>query len=80
MEEQEKVLMVQKELKRLHLMELVKGGKISLREAGEKIRVNYFLPIKSAGISYDINLFPHRPQSQDVSSVLSRCGMKNDHG
>ena len=33
--------MGQKELKRWHLMELVKGGKITLREAGEKIGVSY---------------------------------------
>jgi transposase len=41
MEKQEKVLMGQKELKRWHLMELVKVGKITLREAGEKIGVSY---------------------------------------
>src|SRR4030067_2426793 len=41
MEKQEKVLMGKKELKRWHLMELVKGGKITLREAGEKIGVSY---------------------------------------
>src|SRR4030065_1661394 len=41
MEKQEKVLMGQRELKRWHLMELVKGGKITLREAGEKIGVSY---------------------------------------
>src|SRR4030067_301481 len=41
MEKQEKILMGQKELKRWHLMELVKGGKITLREAGEKIGVSY---------------------------------------
>jgi transposase len=39
--ETEKILMGQKELKRWHLMELVKGGKITLREAGEKIGVSY---------------------------------------
>ncbi|MDO9125102.1 MAG: ISNCY family transposase [Deltaproteobacteria bacterium] len=39
--ETEKILMGQKELKRWHLMELVKGGKITLREAGEKIDVSY---------------------------------------
>ena len=33
--------MGQKELKRWYLMELVKGGKITLREAGEKIGVSY---------------------------------------
>ena len=33
--------MGQRELKRWHLMELVKGGKITLREAGEKIGVSY---------------------------------------
>jgi len=41
MREQEKVLMGQKELKRLHLMEMVKVGKITLKEAGEKIGVSY---------------------------------------
>ncbi len=41
MEKQEKVLMGQRELKRWHLKELVKGGKITLREAGEKIGVSY---------------------------------------
>ena len=39
--EQEKILMGQRELKRWHLMELVKGGKITLKEAGEKIGVSY---------------------------------------
>src|SRR4030066_2328078 len=39
--EQEKILMWQRELKRWHLMELVKAGKITLREAGEKIGVSY---------------------------------------
>ena len=39
--ETEKILMGQRELKRWHLMELVKGGKITLREAGEKIGVSY---------------------------------------
>jgi len=39
--ETEKILMGQKELKRWHLMELVKGGKITLREAEEKIGVSY---------------------------------------
>jgi hypothetical protein len=32
--EQEKILMGQKELKRWHLMKMVKGGKITLREGG----------------------------------------------
>jgi hypothetical protein len=35
--EQEKILMGQRELKRWHLMEMVKVGKITLREAGERI-------------------------------------------
>jgi len=39
--EQEKILMGQRELKRWHLMELVKVGRITLREAGEKIGVSY---------------------------------------
>ena len=38
--------MGQKELKRWHLMEMVKGGKITLREAGEKIGVSYRLSEK----------------------------------
>ena len=33
--------MGQRELKRWHLMEMVKVGKITLREAGEKIGVSY---------------------------------------
>src|SRR3972149_1406404 len=41
MEKQEKVLMGQREFKRWHLMELVEVGKITLREAGEKIGVSY---------------------------------------
>src|SRR4030042_2028604 len=41
MEEQEKVLMGQRELKRWHLMKMVEVGKITLREAGEKIGVSY---------------------------------------
>jgi len=41
MEKQEKVLMGRKELKRWHLMKMVEGGKITLREAGEKIGVSY---------------------------------------
>ncbi len=39
--EQEKILMGQRELKRWHLMEIVKVGKITLREAGERIGVSY---------------------------------------
>jgi hypothetical protein len=39
--ETEQILMGQKELKRWHLMELVKTGKITLREAGERIGVSY---------------------------------------
>jgi transposase len=39
--EQEKILMGQRELKRCHLMEMVKVGKITLREAGERIGVSY---------------------------------------
>ena len=39
--EQEKILMGQRELKRWHLMELAKAGKITLKEAGEKIGVSY---------------------------------------
>ena len=39
--EQEKILMGQRELKRWHLMEMVKVGKITLREAGERIGVFY---------------------------------------
>src|SRR4030042_1527483 len=39
--ETEKILMGQRELKRLHLMEMVKVGKVPLREAGERIGVSY---------------------------------------
>jgi len=39
--ETEKILMGQRELKRLHLMEMVKVGKVTLREAGERIGVSY---------------------------------------
>jgi transposase len=39
--EQEKILMGQRELRRWHLMELAKAGKITLKEAGEKIGVSY---------------------------------------
>lgn len=38
---EEKLLMGQRELRRWHLMELAKAGKITLREAGEKIGVSY---------------------------------------
>src|SRR4030066_911465 len=41
MEKQEKVLMGQREIKRCHLMEMVEVGKITLREAGERIGVSY---------------------------------------
>src|SRR4030065_134204 len=41
MEKQEKVLMGQRELKRWYLMEMVEVGKITLREAGERIGVSY---------------------------------------
>src|SRR3989304_9750563 len=41
MEKQEKILMGQRELKRCHLMEMVEVGKITLREAGERIGVSY---------------------------------------
>ncbi len=39
--EEEKILMGQRDLKRWHLMELVRVGKITLKEAGEKIGVSY---------------------------------------
>ncbi len=38
---QEKLPMGQRELRRWHLMELAKAGKITLREAGEKMGVSY---------------------------------------
>jgi transposase len=38
--ETEKMLMGQKQLQRWHLMELVKAGKITLKEAGERIGVS----------------------------------------
>src|SRR3989304_2148826 len=41
MEKQARVLMGRKELKRCHLMKMVEVGKITLREAGEKIGVSY---------------------------------------
>ncbi len=41
MEEQEKILMGQRQLKRWHLMKMVEVGKITLREAGERIGVSY---------------------------------------
>jgi len=39
--EEEKILMGQRELKTWHLMELVRVGKITLKEAGERIGVSY---------------------------------------
>ena len=39
--ETEKILMGQKQLQRWHLMEMVKGRKITLKEAGEKMGVSY---------------------------------------
>ena len=39
--ETEKILMGQKQLQRWHLMEMVEVGKITLKEAGEKIGVSY---------------------------------------
>ena len=39
--EQEKILMGQKQLQRWHLMKMVVVGKITLREAGERIGVSY---------------------------------------
>ena len=39
--ETEKVLMGQKQLQRWHLIKMVEGGKITLREAGEKMGVSY---------------------------------------
>ena len=41
MEKQEKVLMGQRELKRWHLMKMVEIGKITLKEASERIGVSY---------------------------------------
>ncbi len=39
--EQEKILMGQKQLERWHLMKMVEVGKITLKEAGERIGVSY---------------------------------------
>ena len=39
--EQEKILLGQKQLQRWHLMKMVEVGKITLREAGERIGVSH---------------------------------------
>src|SRR4030065_420036 len=39
--EQEKILMGQKQLQRWHLMKMVEVGKITLKEASERIGVSY---------------------------------------
>jgi hypothetical protein len=39
--EQEPILIGQKQLQKWDLMEMVKAGKITLKEAGEKIGVSY---------------------------------------
>ena len=39
--EGDKILMSQRQLQRWHLMGLVEGGKITLKEASEKIGVSY---------------------------------------
>ena len=39
--ETEKILMGQKQLQRWHLIKMVEGRKITLREAGEKMGVSY---------------------------------------
>src|SRR4030065_635669 len=39
--EQEKILMGEKQLQRWHLMKMVEVGKITLKEAGERIGVSY---------------------------------------
>jgi hypothetical protein len=39
--EQEKILMGQKQLQQWHLMKMVEVGKITLKEAGERIGVSY---------------------------------------
>ena len=39
--ETEKILMGQKQLQRWHLIKMVEVGKITLKEAGEKIGVSY---------------------------------------
>jgi hypothetical protein len=39
--EKEKILMWQKQLQRWHLMKMVEVGKVTLKEAGERIGVSY---------------------------------------
>src|SRR4030065_2771105 len=76
MEKQEKVLMGQKELKRWHLMELVKGGKIPLREAGEKIGGSYRQAkrirraIRDRGIKALVRGNRGRPSNHRIKEVL----------
>jgi hypothetical protein len=50
--ETEKILMGQKQLQSWHLIKMVEGRKITLREAGEKMRVSYrqaTSPVKGEG-------------------------------
>src|SRR4030042_4153351 len=74
--ETEKILMGQRELKRWHLMELVKAGKITLREAGEKIGVSYRQakrirrPIRDRGIKGLIHGNRGRPSHRPLGEQL----------
>jgi hypothetical protein len=56
--ETEKILVGQKQLQRWHLIKMVEGRKITLREAGEKMRVSCrqaTSPVKGDGeLSVDI--------------------------
>jgi len=68
--------MGQRELKRWHLMELVKGGKITLREAGERIGVSYRQAkrigraIRERGINALVHGNRGRPSNHRIKEAL----------
>ena len=82
MEEQEKVLMGQRELKRWHLMKMVEVGKITLREAGEKIGVSYRQAkrigraIRERGIKGLVHGNRGRPSNNRLKEVLRERVLK----
>jgi transposase len=74
--EQEKILMGQKQLERWHLMKMVEVGKITLKEAGEKIGVSYRQAkrirraVRERGIKGLIHGNMGRPSNHRISETL----------
>src|SRR4030042_3595346 len=80
--ETEKILMGQKQLQRWHLMKMVEVGKITLREAGERIGVSYRQAkrirraIRERGVKGLVHGNRGRPSNNRLKESLREKGLK----